>query len=669
MPLLPTTEAAIRLLRHITNLRLPPEAHLAAPINFRDPDHSFSVTRHRSVSELSQDPPSPSPPIELDFLPPRPQVSFPSSSLSPSVLPRPTLSSTDSNASTSSTSSTSSLTFSVYHQLTPRQRRKLSEEIWRGQEKFKRGVWAVAFAACIFAGTITGAQLKTDNEKKEAIQEFRATSPNDQIAALLSQRKSLISQKAVLQRKIDAFELRVKERAAEKARKENSNSLLVVHFHLSKQLSYSLLHNTLGGGQGNSLVQKNESGVRLAATGQSIDLVSLYFCHLFVVEPPPLAVLLALLAGLRIDRCRLLDIRGVMTAISAGTLVCYNTSELVKTRLVRTVIVAQPGAARDIANVLVVGLLTSLTGTLDILFIFANLADLVAHGNEGALQDQTQGLEGRVKVACVSKIDKTSRSRANLLGLFGLRHILDKLDHLLRSNKCNTARAWSTHHHDSLAGLQAKLAHIGIILELAALDQNLLAFGLHIGQAEHLELEVLASGVGVDLDIVLLALVFHHDWCTSLTAALTLSNFASQTAERHNVPEIEAQTSPEVLLQPLTIARNENERVLIEPSINSVRISIKIKQADEIEHILVHKFTRFLTQRAESFFILRRKPVKGYDISFLITNFHTEEMLKHKLVDFIIQFMEEVDKEISEMKLFLNARARFVAESFLTPFD
>ncbi|KAF1854853.1 hypothetical protein Lal_00002589 [Lupinus albus] len=171
---------------------------------------------------------------------------------------------------------------------------------------------------------------------------------------------------------------------------------------------------------------------------------------------------------------------------------------------------------------------------------------------------------------------------------------------------------------------------------------------------------------------------------SSLTAALTLSNFASQTAERHNVPEIEAQTSPEVLLQPLTIARNENERVLIEPSINSVRISIKIKQADEIEHILVHKFTRFLTQRAESFFILRRKPIKGYDISFLITNFHTEEMLKHKLVDFIIQFMEEVDKEISEMKLFvssctailnqlhadlsqLNARARFVAESFLTP--
>lgn len=45
--------------------------------------------------------------------------------------------------------------------------------------------------------------------------------------------------------------------------------------------------------------------------------------------------------------------------------------------------------------------------------------------------------------------------------------------------------------------------------------------------------------------------------------------------------------------------------------------------------------------------------LQGYDISFLITNVHTEEMLKHKLVDFIIQFMEEVDKEISEMKLFV----------------
>jgi hypothetical protein len=96
---------------------------------------------------------------------------------------------------------------------------------------------------------------------------------------------------------------------------------------------------------------------------------------------------------------------------------------------------------------------------------------------------------------------------------------------------------------------------------------------------------------------------------STLTAALSLSNFASQASERHNVPEIEARTSPELILNPLTVSRNQEERVLIEPSVNSVRVSIRIKQADEIEHILVHKFTRFLTQRAEPFFILRRKPI------------------------------------------------------------
>ena len=60
-------------------------------------------------------------------------------------------------------------------------------------------------------------------------------------------------------------------------------------------------------------------------------------------------------------------------------------------------------------------------------------------------------------------------------------------------------------------------------------------------------------------------------------------------------------------------------------------------------------------------------------------------MLKHKLVDFIIevniayshfhtsfrclfvclQFMEAIDKELSEMKITLNARARTVAEEFM----
>lgn len=84
--------------------------------------------------------------------------------------------------------------------------------------------------------------------------------------------------------------------------------------------------------------------------------------------------------------------------------------------------------------------------------------------------------------------------------------------------------------------------------------------------------------------------------------------------------------------------------------------------------MLTDKFTSFLNQRSESFLILRRKPLKGYDLSFLITNRHIEQLVKDKLVDFIIQFMEDVDKEISSLKIAINARARAVASEYLKQF-
>ncbi len=92
---------------------------------------------------------------------------------------------------------------------------------------------------------------------------------------------------------------------------------------------------------------------------------------------------------------------------------------------------------------------------------------------------------------------------------------------------------------------------------------------------------------------------------------MCIQNFACQEVERHNKPEIEVQKNPELLLNPVVITRNENEAVLIEPSINSVRVSIKIKQSDELEQVLVAKFMRFLMQRADRFFVLRRKAIKG----------------------------------------------------------
>ncbi|XP_019257417.1 PREDICTED: actin-related protein 2/3 complex subunit 4 isoform X2 [Nicotiana attenuata] len=129
----------------------------------------------------------------------------------------------------------------------------------------------------------------------------------------------------------------------------------------------------------------------------------------------------------------------------------------------------------------------------------------------------------------------------------------------------------------------------------------------------------------------------------TLEAAMCLQNFPCQEVERHNKPEVELKTSPELLLNP-------------------------VKQSDELENILTKKFLRFLSMRAEAFQVLRRKPVQGYDISFLITNYHCEEMQKQKLIDFIVQFMEDIDKEISELKLSVNTRGRLVATEFLKQF-
>jgi len=91
--------------------------------------------------------------------------------------------------------------------------------------------------------------------------------------------------------------------------------------------------------------------------------------------------------------------------------------------------------------------------------------------------------------------------------------------------------------------------------------------------------------------------------------------------------------------------------------------------------------------------------LQGYDVSFLITHTHLEKLWKHKLVDFIIQvcvfrvtfssnnlrtdlssahllichlfvqFMEDIDKEISGMKIAINARARVVASEFMRQFN
>ncbi|GMH41262.1 hypothetical protein BSKO_09172 [Bryopsis sp. KO-2023] len=151
----------------------------------------------------------------------------------------------------------------------------------------------------------------------------------------------------------------------------------------------------------------------------------------------------------------------------------------------------------------------------------------------------------------------------------------------------------------------------------------------------------------------------------TLNKAVCVRTFPCQDVERHNKPEVEYQTSKELLLEPVCISRNAHEKILIEQSINSLRVSIKVKRCDALETVLCHMYVRFLMQRAESFQVLRRVPVDGFDISFLITDAHCLVMRRTKLVDFICQFVEDLDAEINRMKLAVNTRGRAVATSFL----
>ena len=147
----------------------------------------------------------------------------------------------------------------------------------------------------------------------------------------------------------------------------------------------------------------------------------------------------------------------------------------------------------------------------------------------------------------------------------------------------------------------------------------------------------------------------------TLTMALCIRNLPSQIYEKINRPQVEVEESAELVNKPIVITRSEEEKVEIESSINSVRVNIVIsKHKAEIETLLVGIYTQFLMNRADKYNILRKKAKEGYDISFLITNFHLENYKKEDIIDFIVEFVQDLTKEITDMKLLVNSQSRYV---------
>ncbi|KAK9822204.1 hypothetical protein WJX81_004183 [Elliptochloris bilobata] len=151
---------------------------------------------------------------------------------------------------------------------------------------------------------------------------------------------------------------------------------------------------------------------------------------------------------------------------------------------------------------------------------------------------------------------------------------------------------------------------------------------------------------------------------STLTATLSLCDTPCQHVERYSKPEVEFKDSPELLLEPVLICRNTQECALFEASINSVRISLKVRQRDVLEQWLVARQMNFLMDRAEAFRILRRSPVAGYDISFLISAQHCQHFEEGPLVDFLASFLEDTCGT-SEVKLAVSSRGRAVAGEYL----
>ena len=64
--------------------------------------------------------------------------------------------------------------------------------------------------------------------------------------------------------------------------------------------------------------------------------------------------------------------------------------------------------------------------------------------------------------------------------------------------------------------------------------------------------------------------------------------------------------------------------------------------------------------RANKYNLHRKKPKTGNDISFLITNFHLENYKKEDIIDFIVEFVQDLVKEVTDMKMTVNSQSRYV---------
>jgi actin related protein 2/3 complex subunit 4 len=163
------------------------------------------------------------------------------------------------------------------------------------------------------------------------------------------------------------------------------------------------------------------------------------------------------------------------------------------------------------------------------------------------------------------------------------------------------------------------------------------------------------------------------NYLSSIRSALTKAYSFNPDLDKEGPtrPIVELRKPIEFLYDDIVLT-NGSEKCLIESSSNSLRISFlfKFEDSDLVDKILGRKFSSFFMKRSDDLVIFRRKPLDGFSVSFLLLSSHTIILAsKEKVIDLIIRFVEEVDKEVSALKLDINKSSRMIATTFLKQFQ
>lgn len=159
-----------------------------------------------------------------------------------------------------------------------------------------------------------------------------------------------------------------------------------------------------------------------------------------------------------------------------------------------------------------------------------------------------------------------------------------------------------------------------------------------------------------------LSLAQYSDQLTdALYLGLCIRDFPSQEAERHNKPEVEFATCEELILPPKLVSRQPGECCYIESSINSCRVSFTFREGDALDSALTAEFFGFLGMKAETVPILRKKPVPGYHISFLVTSDLVDQLSTGRIVAFLVSFALNAPSFLRGLKCAVNKHSRKLA--------